>query len=279
MPNEDKRVNLKDLRKSIANLSSELKNIGSQKRTLLSDKRKLDKEISDLISTASENKVKKDKTDNEIRDLKKHRDIYNKKVKDFSSELKKEKVEKVPKKTKDLPSPDSLKKQIAELEEKIETEALAFNKEKKYMDQIRKLRMAYKEAQEIASKFKSTRDIKQKLVENKKLGDELHGKIQKIADDSSELFKKLKETSEIIAEKKKKRNEISKKIKELNKKTKELSEKLEEALKKWAKDKEKEKKVVNKTVEKPIKIKDAFKDKKKLTTEDILKIQRSVMKK
>ncbi|UCD04336.1 MAG: hypothetical protein JSW73_01715 [Candidatus Woesearchaeota archaeon] len=272
MPDENKKIDFKNLRKNIATLSSELKNIGSQKRTLLSTKRKLDKEISDLISSASENKEKKGKVDVKVRDLKKKRDIYNKKVKESSSELKKEKAEKVPKQAKDLPSPEALKKQIEELELKIETEPLAFNREKQYMDKIRKLRAAFREAEEIASKFKNVRDLKQKLMSNKKLGDELHVKVQKLADESSELFKNLKETSEIIAKKKKERNDLSKKIKEINKKTKELSEKLEKALKEWAKSREKvAKREKRKTT---VKIEDAFKDKKKLTTEDILKLQR-----
>lgn len=276
MPDESKKIDFKQLRKSIANLSSELKKIGSQKRALLSDKRKLDKEISELIGAASENKEKKDKVDKEVKELKEKRDNYNKKVKDFSSELKKESFERVQKTTRDLPSPESLKKEIDDLELKIETEPLAFNEEKRYMERIKKLRSALREAEQIASKFKNARDIKQKLIDNKKIGDEIHDKIQKLADGSSDLFKKLKETSEVISEKKKKRNELSKNIKEINKKTKELSEKLEVALNDWSKYREE---APARKKEEPVRIKDAFKNKKKLTTEDILKLQRRVMNK
>ena len=274
---EHKAYNLK---KEIQNISFKLKELGGQKEEHYKQKNSLDKTLSNLISRAKELKDKKREIDKEIHKLKKERDAANKQYNKTISEFKSAQKERRELKRKQNITPSSeLRNQIKALEYKIQTEAVSFKKEKQIMDQIRKIRAELKNSLAQEEKFNSRTDFN-RTKNAKKNADKIHAKIQKLANESSQIFDELTKLSKDISDIKAKRNTVKLVLNGLKMQIRQMNRNLAKILKDWSG-------IADKVVFQPARkgidlllhkkteeVKDKLKKKKKLTTDDILLLQR-----
>ncbi len=260
---------IETLRQKIARLGNDLESLNNSKESLYKDKAAFDALLSDSIAQANELKSKKKITDEDIKAKKQLRTTLNKELKELSTKLKATQKPASPKAKAKLP-PDVIKKQIEAMQYAIETEGLSFEKEKNYMDRIKQLKaqlpvtktidsFCSKEAQELSAK-KATADL-------------VHVEIQKLATESTKGFEQLTAKAKAIIEAKAKRADIQVKLKEIKTKIEFKNLDLAEALSQWlvvAKDMPVELSAEASEAE----VISKFKSSKKLTKDDILKLQR-----
>ncbi|MCK5107441.1 MAG: hypothetical protein KAQ83_01825, partial [Nanoarchaeota archaeon] len=177
----------------------------------------------------------------------------------------------------------NLRFQIEKLEEKMETEALSFDKERKLNDVIKQKKKELKEVGASSENFDKARGLSKDIEVVKKKADEKHKEIQDKAKKSQELHLQILEISKEVDGLKTKRDTAQNKFLELKKKFVQLNNKLKvnisvvrEKLKRNKKEKKvkeskKEKEIVK---EKSEEVKEKLKKKGvKLTTEDLLVMQ------
>jgi len=263
------------LRQEIRELSSKLKELGIEKETCYKEKIDLDKKLNSLIKTAKDLRAKKIKIDENIKSLKVKREKSNNELKTMFSTLSaiKQKLG-IGQKHGPRESLDDIRKQIEAIQFTIQTEALSFDREKKYMEQIKKLKVKIKDLGEEEAKFIELTTFKKKLKKKKDEADSVHDNIQKIATESSGLFKDLTEYSKNIANTKKQKNSLQKKLKNLKIQIDKLNQNLGTLLKDWSEISSKSPIIPDKTKT----IMDKFKKKKRLTTDDILMLQRRAIR-
>ncbi|MBD3262840.1 hypothetical protein GF374_00480 [Candidatus Woesearchaeota archaeon] len=267
------KLRIDKLRKDIRELSSKLKKLGIEKEKTYKEKNNLEKELGSLIKKAKETRDEKTKIDTEIKTLKEQREKSNKELKAMFSKLSKIKQKLGLGKKNHKKSSAKIRKQIDAIEFSIQTEVLKFEREKKYMAHIKALKQELKDIEAEESKYKDLVDFKKEISKTKQNADAIHEKIQNIAQKSSDLFENLTKYSKKITDTKKRKNELQKKLKKIKSEINRLNQKLGESLKDWSKTSPAPVPV------KDINIMDKFKKKKRLTTEDILMLQRKVSKK
>ena len=270
----------KTLRKEIQEISANLKELGGQKEEHYLQKNTLDKKLNSLISKAKELKEKKVILDKEICELKNAREDANKKFNQTMTDISDAKRER---KKQQLQPSGPIRKQIKDLEYKMQTEALSFKKEKELMDRIRKLKIelntilsAEQELKQSSVSYKDAKDVK-------KAADDIHSKIQARANESSQIFQELTQLSQDIANIKAQRNTVQLVLKNIKQQISQMNHKLSRILKDWSGVADKvvmgtARKGFNAIQKKTEEVKEKFKSKKKLTTEDILLLQREAMR-
>lgn len=255
---------IEKLRHRIALLGRELETLNNSKESFYKEKADFDNLLSTTIAEANELKAKKKATDEEIKKKKLLRTDLNKELKAHSTKLKSQKLAGT--KTKGKLSPEVIKKQIEAMQYSIETEGLSFEKETLYMDRINRLRAelaAYgpveAEAKEIAAK--------------KTQADQAHVEIQQLATESTKGFELLTAKAKAIIEAKATRIKVQTKLKDLKSQIEMKNQELAEALGQWL--------IVTKDIAPELSPEAAeaefinkFKNSKKLTKDDILKLQR-----
>jgi len=270
------------IKKEIQGLKRTLNDLNVQKEEWFSTKEGLSKEIRNLIKSVRSIKISKDKSNETIQKLKQQRNKYNKQTQDLISKFKilNNKKTKILKLEKIDFDPSKLLENIGQLETTIETEALSFQKEQQLMKRIRELKKKMKDSEGVQHLFKDLKKLSNHIDESKSKSEEFHRKIQ-------EEYKKNKSGhSEFI--------EITRQIHDLNKKQEVafkrfidsknqfskintlLKEKLREAgtfIKDQKITKQKNDKFILEKKAKEVESK--IKKKKKLTTEDILILQRN----
>jgi uncharacterized coiled-coil DUF342 family protein len=275
---------LKGLKKEIKDLKESLNQINEQKETWFKKKEDLKKQISKLIKKIKEIKKKKDGSAELIQNLKKQRDEFNKEVKKLISEIKSinEKKGKILKEKKIKFNPEELNEQIEKLETKVETEALSFENEKKLMRRIKQLKKSLSESSGVENIFKLSKEISGKIDMSKEKAQEFHSKLQEEFKKSKVSYEDFMEISKQISKLKIEQEKAFKKFIDFKNKFLEVNEELKNKLVKAGKiqekinaidsnlkrKREKEKKQIfeKKTKE----IEEKLKNKKKLTTEDLL---------
>lgn len=277
---------IKKISSELSQLKSQIAEVAKQKEFWFRKKEDLKKEINDMIKKIKEIKVENDKSNIEVHDFKKNRDKYNAEVHDLIGKIKKvnEEKEKELKKSKITVDPSRIQTQIRALEKQVETET-NFNKEKKLMEQIKRLKKSYAEFSSIMKINEEAKKISNEIKESRKKANEFHKQIQSVTKDTNyqgfmEMSKKITEVKKVQEDAFNKFIEFKNKYLELNKAFK---AKLEEA-KPFQEQIEKEhENVKQQYAEKQTKIlkqkteqvEDKIKKKKKLTTEDILAFQGS----
>jgi uncharacterized coiled-coil DUF342 family protein len=278
--NQEVGKQINELKKEIHLISSNLKELGGQKEDHYNKKNKLDKELNSLINTAKELKDEKKEIDKHIGELKQQRESANKEFGNAISESRKNRSELKKLRTNVIPS-NRLRKDIKELEYKMQTEALSFDKEKKIMKQIKSLKSELAKSLEVESQLKNTNNTDTKGIKQK--ADLIHEEIQKKANESSKIFNKLTKLSEEIENVKAKRNTVQLVLKGLKTQITQMNYKLSKILKDWSGAADKFvirparrgfDKLIHKRTEE---VKNKLKAKKKLTTDDILLLQREAM--
>lgn len=275
---------VKKISSELSQLKSQIAEVAKQKEFWFRKKEDLKKEINDLIKKIKEIKTENDKSNIEVHEFKKNRDKYNAEVHELIGKIKKvnEEKEKELKKTKITADPSKIKAQINALEKRVETET-NFSKEKKLMEQIKRLKKSYAEFSSIMKINDEAKKISNEIKESRKKANEFHKQIQSVTKDTN--YQGFMEMSKKITEVKKTQEDAFNKFIEFKNKYLELNKafkaKLEEA-KPFQEQIEKEQQNTKQQyVEKQAKIlkqkteqvEEKIKKKKKLTTEDILAFQ------
>ena len=279
MENTESQAKIELLNKEIALLSSRLKDISSEKEARYKEKDAKDLELNELIKTAQELRDKKLKIDSEVKALKQVRDADNKGLKEYYNKLAEQKVQQHPAadKNKVRPNPSAMKKQIEAMSYSIETEGLSFEKEKTYMDKIKRLKVMLAEIEKEDAKYAEVRKLRTEITGKKREADDAHDKIQKLAAESSGIFAQLKEKSDAITKAKKARAAIQIEIKELKTQLEEIDSKLVSALAEWSEITKHAPKIIE-GIPAGATAMEALKSKKKLTKDDILAMQKQAMR-
>ena len=172
-------IDAKTLKKEIDSLRNTLKAINDDKERWFKKKEDLKKEMQVLIEKIKA--LQKDNDTSKVDQLKKERDKYNAEVKILIERIKALKQEKEVflKKHGIKEDPETIKKTIEKIEEKIETEVLSIDKERKLMDQIKRMKKNYEALGD--SKILTTKidEISRQIEENKKKANEYHEELKK----------------------------------------------------------------------------------------------------
>ncbi len=255
---------IEKLRHQIALLGRELEALNNSKESLYKEKADFDNLLSTTIAEANELKAKKKTTDEEIKKKKQLRTDLNKELKAYSTKLKSQKA--ASPKAKGKLSPEIVKRQIEAMQYAIETEGLSFEKEILYMDRIKRLKA------EVAA-FAPVEAESKELAAKKVQADQAHIEIQKLATESTKGFELLTSKAKAIIEAKAARVNVQIKLKDLKSQIEFKNQDLAEALSQWL--------TVTKDIAPELSPEAAeaefinkFKNSKKLTKDDILKLQR-----
>lgn len=268
----------------INSLKSELDKINEEKEMWFKKKEDLKKDINDKIRNIKELKIKKDKESVEINELKKQRNKHNDAVKELVKKLKKLKKEKdkVFDKFNIKMDPSNILEKINVLEKEVEIET-SFAKEQKLMEQIRRLRRSYDEGSQVTHLVDNIRVLEREIQESKKKADDFHFKIQdltkgpgyneflNLSQEINNLKKEQEDAFNKFIEFKNKFNQSNNVLKELLKDVKEVKSEIEKDKELYKLEKEEKSKVIMKRKEEDVEKK--LKEKKKLTTEDLIALQ------
>ena len=270
---------IKDLKSDITSLKRSLNELNILKERWFSKKENLKKDISKLIGVVKVIKFKRDKSNKEVLELKKHRDQHNKEVQDLIKkfqELNKEK-QKILKDKKITFDPADIIKKIEALEFKIETEGFSFEKEQGIMKQIKQFKKQLGDASEVQSLFKELKELSDKITETKRKAEEFHNKIKETIKTQHNYSEFIEVTKKINALKKEQeqafknfidsKEKFSKVNEDLKKKLKEAKEIGDEIIGKNKR--ETDHMLEQKTRE----VEEKLKTGKKLTTQDLMVFQ------
>ncbi len=272
----------KSLREEISELKSKLNDIGQKKEEWFKKKEELKQEIANLISKIKEARANKENVDTKINELKENRDKFNKEVQELIVKIKEinKKNETVGEK-KDRP--EFIKAQMDRLETALETQAFDFEKEKKVMKQIRDLKKKYDASNAHYSSQKEGRELSKKIEEAKTKADEFHNQLKEYLKEHKEgsfgrLSKEINQIKKVqedafanFIKYKQEFSSLNKQLKEkldLLKSEHDRHERVKEERKQEGKTRE-ERQIHDKAKE----VKEKFKAKKILTTEDLIALQ------
>ncbi|MBR9690805.1 hypothetical protein GOV08_03920 [Candidatus Woesearchaeota archaeon] len=291
MPNDLEKKKLIDaldrLTEETTPLKEEMNKSNSKKEVTFTKKKEAGKEIVDLISKVKQLKKQRDEKTRSVKDGKEKRQILNSKIKGKVAFLKELQAKKdaILKKGDRRESPKRLKKEIEDIEYKIETEGMGFEKEQKLMKEINTLKKKLGNVKDTGDVFEKLRETQRDVRTLRKEANIVHKSVQKDADESQNLHEDMIKVSKKIDDlKKEEKNLLNVFIKEKDEYTKinnKLKEKLDEMakirsdLKKFEKKvkEKKEKKVKKSLKEKTEEVEEKIKKGKKLTTEDLLIMQ------
>lgn len=275
-------MNKINVRKEIEELKKTLNELNIQKEQWFTTKESLSQEIKKLIKTIRGIKSSKYKSNETIQLLKEQRDRYNKQTQEMIAKFKvlnnkKKKILKIRKIDFD---PSKLLENISSIETTVETEALSFEKEQQLMKRIRDLRKKMKDAEGVQDLFKKLKELSEKIDESKNKSEEFHKKIQEEYRINKEGYSKFMGMTHQINDLNKKQEEAFKKFidskNQFSKINKDLKSKLKEAgqfikqqhIRRQHKD-------ILALEQKAREVEAKIKEKKKLTTEDILVLQKN----
>ncbi|MBT3985661.1 hypothetical protein HOE91_05170 [archaeon] len=285
-------INVKDklaeVQKEITSLKTKLDELNAHKEEWFKKKEELKDKIAQLIKAVKSVKSNNDTFSDKIKKFKDEREKYNKEVRGLIKKIKeindkkKDKLQKL--KIKD---PDSVKKQIAQLETNLETEALSFSKEKQLMKQIKDLKKKIAGVKDLDELQGESKGLSEKIDTTKKKAEDFHNKIKETLKDNKDGYKEFNSISKEINTVKKEQEDAFDKFITYKQEFSELNKKLREKQKMvkglYGKDKDKKDKVrkkkqqidEQKIEEKSKAVEEKIKKKKVLTTEDLIAFQGS----
>ncbi|MBI2546734.1 hypothetical protein HYV81_06160 [Candidatus Woesearchaeota archaeon] len=200
------REQVPDLQESVRLLRTRLNALDAQKEQAFSQKQELGRQVKERILTVKKARELRDSLAKEIKSLKEKRDASNKKLGGKLKELSmlKKQKESALKGLKIKENPVRLKKEIEQLELKIQTESMPFEKEQELMKKIKLMKKAYEESKGMAKAQDSIEGLKQELDAIRKEGNDAHMLVQEKARQSQEeherLLKLSKEIDELTAQ-------------------------------------------------------------------------------
>lgn len=281
---------LSQIRKEISGLRTQLNELNEKKEALFEQKDTFSKKIIANITEIKQLKRERDEYTNKVKSLKIERQNLNERIQKISEELKSNLSEKdqVKDKSNIKGNPSLIKSQIEELEYKIETEGMSFDKEKKLMIEINDLKKQLDGSKEFLVISDKVRDMRKEVRDLRRDANIIHKSVQDNAQNSQERHEKIITLSKEIDEIKKDEKDFFDKFmvakEEFNKVNDVLKEKLvemnrvnDELRKNNIKTKEEKKEKENQTLaEKSKRVTEKIKGRKKLTTEDLLVFQKTM---
>lgn len=291
MPTEKEKQEItkqiKDIRTDVTALRNNLNQINDEKEGWFKKKEDISKQIADIINMVKSSKKERNDFTSKVKDSKKERENLNDLIKDKIEEIKKLQKEKaeIAKKYNITKDPTSIKKEIERLEMKIETEAISFDKEREYMKIINDLSKECKESGAILDVTTKINKLSKEIDDLKRTAKKSHHEIQNNAKISQEKHEEMIVHSKEIDDLKVKEEEAFKKFLEYKKQFSEVNSQLKEKLvelnglnKQSTRNKEdsmleKKKSDSKKLKSKEEEVEEKVKNRKKLTTEDLLVLQ------
>jgi uncharacterized coiled-coil DUF342 family protein len=298
LSDEDSKKIVEDMKQAkdeVVTLKEKLNSLNEQKEAWFSKKTEVSDSIKKNIVLIKELKDKRNECTNKVKDLKKERDALNSEI---TSNIKKIVTEKKdagitkevysssPKDRDKRLSPSRLKSEMEKLEFRLETQPMSFDKEQKIRKEIRDMKKSF---DEMKGKSKLSDEVKVMSSQTnvlKKKANAIHKDIQKYAKDSQDAHEQLIAKSNEVDELKKKEEEAYNKFLELkgefaklgselqdrSKSFHENKQKVDSTNKEAAKKKHQEEQEVMR--EKTKEVEEKISKRKKLTTEDLLIMQR-----
>ena len=280
---------LKATEKDVIELRKKLNQASKRREEIFSRKDSVSGQIRSRIGELSDSKVKRNQITNEVREKKRQRDEYNSKINAEVAVIKKMKAdfEAVKSKLGLKDDPKDLTRQIEQLEFKMQTDAMSFDKEQKVMKTIKELKKKAGEAKELIDKSREIRNKSKEIDDLKKIANGLHKEIQDEAAKSQSHHEELIEKYKSIDEIRKGEDELKEKVEEFRKEFNTVNDEMKVKLDKLKGIKQKleennvafEESVREKTKvnldEKRKEVEAKMKGGKTLTTEDLLILQGS----
>ena len=262
---------VEDLQSKISEHKEEINSLFEEKKELVSTKREMFRRLKKMIENI---KILRSERSERVKKLKEHvgeREELKKGLKTLVSELRKLKDEK--RKFGTSKTPRNLKNEIERIEWKIITDVLPFKKEQELTKKRVELEEELEEASGRASVYKDERKLKQDITLKVAREKSEHAEFVKYANKADEIKANIKKLSDEIEKQKKALDEINKKLDKNTARRKELSKLISKSKSKI----EKKKKSKNqKAIEgKLAEVKRKFKEKKKLTTDDLIVLSAS----
>jgi uncharacterized coiled-coil DUF342 family protein len=223
---------LSELKKEIQTLRTELNQIDEQKEEFFRKKESLSQSIKEAIA---EIKTKRGERDSLTEEVKKRKGIRR----ELNEEVRKkiDKIKELNKKKKDLSQrynikddPVKIKQAIDEIERKIETEPMSFEKEKELMKKINDWKKKYEKAKNISGIWEETYTISKEIDDLRKKAENAHKDVQTKAKVSQEKHEGIISSSDMIDEMRKEEEEAFKKFIRFKQKFTEVNERLQEKL-------------------------------------------------
>lgn len=280
---------LDKLKTQINNSRNELNKADNEKEMWFKKKKGFSDIIRNNAGIIKKNKQKRDSLTKDVKALKEERGVFNEEIRKKISE-----VEKLKGQIKDLTKksgikdPYLIKGEIDRIEVKLETEDMPFEKEKEISKKLKQFKKMLSEASEAILVMEGIKKLNLEIRSARKSSNDVHNKVQKMANESQELHESMiksskeirsleaseKESFRNFVESKKRFNSLNNSLKENLSRMNSLRNKinqfnLEEDEKKKLKDS-----LLIKSKEQEIEEK--IKTGKKLTTEDFLVFQESI---
>ncbi|MBI4095869.1 MAG: hypothetical protein HY438_03355 [DPANN group archaeon] len=268
---------LEQLKADIARLTTQLKQIGAQKDAKYKERDEFDKHLNVLIQEAKALRDQKKQIDEKIKTLKDKRQILNKEISELFKKLggMRDGLPKADNKPKK--SPQQLQKQIAAIQFSIETEALSFEREKKYMVQLKELKAQLAEINSGEQKYTDYKKFRDEVRIKKADADAVHGEVQLTAKQNSEIFRQLTEKSEQIAKIKEQKEKMKEEIFAFKPQIESVNTELSGLLEQWSAISPRPIAELGVEIPEGLTI-EKIKEKKKITKEDLLEMQRQAMR-
>ena len=265
---------------NIVSLQKKGSELNKQKEFWFNRKEDLKKELNELVKKIKDFKLERDKANVSIESLRSQRNAYSSKIKDLIKQIKKlnKKKNKFLKRYDVKIDPSRIREKINELEKRVEIE-VDFKKEQKLMKQINDLKKSYAESPELNEILEKSKKISNEITETKKKADEIHQKIIEYTKDKGynmfiELSKKISEIRKQQEDAFQKfinfKNEYINANNELRKILEHIKNNKEKNI---IKKQEKEERILDIIKKKVEFVEQKLKQKKKLTTEDIIAYQ------
>ena len=268
-------------------LLEQLKKAFQEKEDWFAKKEELKKTIASRVTSLKTLRTERDSFNTSIKQAKIKRKEAHKVVKKDLSALQQLEEERagITTKRRTKGSPGMLRKRIEQLEIKVETEAMSFDKEKKLMKEINKLRKELHVAASAQELSGYTREVSKEMQSSRRQANKIHRSIQSTAKKSQERHLQLLASFKEIRKLEKEQEQAFNKFvagkracqelqKQLSKaKVVERKKRKGEQAKKRQGQFRKQKRDQSLLAEKAKVVEDKLKSKGKLTTEDLLVLQ------
>ncbi|MCI0480545.1 MAG: phosphoserine phosphatase [Candidatus Dadabacteria bacterium] len=133
----------------------------------------------ELVETANQHRANRDRLNDEVKKSKSERDVWNKKVNEISEILSKKKKEKMPKKG---PTIGMLKKKLRDLEFQQQTSVLSPDKERALIDEMSKLQAEIKGMEKLVEQDAEVKALLDELKESKDKAEQFHKTVGEMAE-------------------------------------------------------------------------------------------------
>ena len=278
---------LNNRRVEISKLRNALNELGKEKESWFGRTEALNAKIKESIRKIKDNKTKRDSFTGEVKELKLKRDLLNKELSSKSSELEKLKKGRAESsKSLDVKGfPSTIRKQMDNLEFKIETDTVSFEKEKELMKKIKLLKKDYDKLSILQESNKSVRESLDAVRKLRKESTDFHKSIQEKAKQSQALHEEILKISAEIDNLKAEEEDAFRKFSEFRKQFHEVGSQLKDKFKLMDEVKSKldkiqlDKRDIRKREEdsflksKEEAVNEKIRKRQKLTTEDLLVFQ------